>query len=256
MAMTLKTGLEWFIQKVEAMPAETEFTMPSHKNCVIGQIYGWGLGSNKFKDGAFVTRSDEVRVLFRRFGILRNESDRMLFSDNSSALYKPHQWEVIRLFTSDIGNYVSREDWLVLAKAQLAKMNGIELKDVEDTPLKAGLRRLIDEVESRPEITEFEMDCWNNCVVGQTIGWDIQPRRSSWLTVKQLFGIDKAGPGSPLCPDTQNEERIFTDEEWAVVKLISPAVTDEVYASWSEGNSDIISRADWLKVAKAQLEKM
>lgn len=256
MAMTLKTGLEWFIQKVEAMPVETEFKMASHKNCVIGQIYGWGLGTNKFKDGAFVTRGDEVRVLFRRFGILRTESDRLLFSTNASDLFKAHQWEVIRLFTSDIGNRVSREAWLVLAKAQLEKMTGIELKDVEDTPLKAGLRRLIDEVESRPEITEFEMDCWNNCVVGKTIGWDIQPRRTSWLTINQLFGIDKAGSGSPLCPDTQNEERIFTDEEWDVVKLISPAVTDELYESWTEGNSDIISRDKWLKVAKAQLEKM
>lgn len=45
-----------------------------------------------------------------------------VLAKNKAADFKPEHWEVIRLFTSDVGETVTKQQWLELAKTQLAKM--------------------------------------------------------------------------------------------------------------------------------------
>lgn len=107
----LIAGLEWFIKKVEAMDPETEFAMEYFNRCVIGKSLGVHFSW------------DERTVLRNKFDIRRTTHE-AYFCEEGSKFFKPHHWEVIRLFTTSVGEKLTAQEWLILAKAQLSKMNG------------------------------------------------------------------------------------------------------------------------------------
>ena len=47
------------------------------------------------------------------------------FASDKKDWFKPEHWEVIRLFTSDVGEKITKQQWLELANDQLAKMQKI-----------------------------------------------------------------------------------------------------------------------------------
>lgn len=110
-AKALINGLNRFIVEVEKLPADTIFNMYTYSECVIGKTLGW---PSRWE-------LKEAQALKRYFDIRRGP-DYCYFASTAGKHFKPEHWEVIRLFTADIGNYVSKQNWLTSAKKQLAKM--------------------------------------------------------------------------------------------------------------------------------------
>lgn len=111
-AKALIKGLTRFIAEVEKLPDNTSFVMTSYYSCVIGKTLGWP---------GFYMPEREREALKVYFDIRRQHADKY-FAKHKAADFKPEHWEVIRLFTSDIGEKITKHQWLELAKTQLAKM--------------------------------------------------------------------------------------------------------------------------------------
>ncbi|CAL1777419.1 hypothetical protein vBAbaMPhT2_077 [Acinetobacter phage vB_AbaM_PhT2] len=110
----LVTGLENMIAQVEVMPQDTVFRMDLYKTCVIGKTVGWS------KDAwGDINESATIRKLF---GIKKSDAIWKLFSGGAEANYVDRTWKVIRLFTGAIGEVVSRDVWLKLAKSTLEEV--------------------------------------------------------------------------------------------------------------------------------------
>lgn len=111
MSKKLKAGLEWFIKKVEAMDPKHTFLMSRYEDCIIGETMG-------------LFTWEENEILKRKFDIVRKEND-CYFCAEGLAGFLPHQQDVLMLFTdvvADKNHHITAEEWLVLAKDQLAKM--------------------------------------------------------------------------------------------------------------------------------------
>lgn len=121
----LKTGLARMIAEVEKLPEETIFNMSSYRNCVIGKTVKWDVKHGNELAGRKMYQSS-LRTLTRLFGIkppsLISFEHHKPFDSRGHEVYREKTWEVIRLFTGAIGYNMSREEWLNLAKSQLAKM--------------------------------------------------------------------------------------------------------------------------------------
>lgn len=129
--------------------------------------------------------------------------------------------------------------------------------------LKTGLARMIAEVEKLPEDTIFDMATYRKCVIGKTVGWTPtgndailgDPRQTfevSIKTLRRLFGIKPPKHASWSCnkPFASDADELYTAKTWSVIRLFTGNVTR------SEGISDVISRENWLKLAKTQYETM
>ena len=73
--------------------------------------------SAKHLDGLLTSGGDvsESRTIRRIFGIKKPDMDESgigLFADWSYSRYTERTWKVIKLFTSDIGPYLTRDEWL------------------------------------------------------------------------------------------------------------------------------------------------
>ena len=111
-AKALISGLNRFIVEVEKLPNNTIFHMEGYYTCVIGKTLGW-----------YIDRRE--RQALKTYFDIRRQKDEKYFSSEAGKHFKPEHWEVIRLFTSDIGVKVNKQQWLKLAKKQLAKMQKI-----------------------------------------------------------------------------------------------------------------------------------
>lgn len=125
--------------------------------------------------------------------------------------------------------------------------------------LKTGLARMIAEVEKLPPITVFRMGQYSQCVIGKTVKWDPKFGNDvgydeaaceiSLKTLRRLFGIKKPSKASQWNkPFSSDADNMYTEKTWAVIRLFTAKITQ-----YSGGE---IARDDWLKLAKAQLEKM
>lgn len=114
-AKALIKGLQRFISEVEKLQDSTEFYMNNYYSCVIGKTLGWP---------GFYMSQREREALRVYFDIRRQVSEKYFASDKKD-WFKPEHWEVIRLFTSDVGEKITKQQWLELANAQLAKMQKI-----------------------------------------------------------------------------------------------------------------------------------
>ncbi|AFL47629.1 hypothetical protein ZZ1p0012 [Acinetobacter phage ZZ1] len=107
MKVNLINGLIRAIEAVEQLPQDTEFSMGEYKTCVIGKTFGWS--TDEWGDVS------ESRTIRRIFGIKKPDMDESgigLFADWSYSRYTERTWKVIKLFTSDIGPYLTRDEWL------------------------------------------------------------------------------------------------------------------------------------------------
>lgn len=111
---TLKSGLQHFIEKVSTLPKYHKFEMWNYYNCVIGKTI--------FNNSTW--SFNETKILNDYFGITCVDGYHFLFYEGAYnyKLYSEEQWDVIKLFTSYIGECITAEDWLKLANEQLAKM--------------------------------------------------------------------------------------------------------------------------------------
>lgn len=110
----LVTGLENMIAQVEVMPQDTVFRMDLYKTCVIGKTVGWS--KDTWGD---INESATIRKLF---GIKKSDEIWKLFCGGAETNYVARTWKVIRLFTDAIGNTISRDIWLKLAKTTLEEV--------------------------------------------------------------------------------------------------------------------------------------
>lgn len=112
----LVTGLEHIIAQVEALPKGTDFRMDLYHTCVIGTTVGWARDS--WGD------TSESATLRKYFGIRKNGNEYFwkLFSNSSESQYTKRTWKVIRLFTDVVGDIITREKWLLLAKETLSEV--------------------------------------------------------------------------------------------------------------------------------------
>lgn len=116
MKVNLTNGLIQIIEAVEQLPQSAEFVMGNYALCVIGQTIGWS--KDHWGD------ISEDRTLRRIFGIKKTISEfgGGLFSDDSYNLYTERTWNVIKLFTSNIGPYRTRDEWLTQAYEVLSNL--------------------------------------------------------------------------------------------------------------------------------------
>lgn len=117
---TLKSGLAMFIQEVEKLPPGTHFNMTLYDQCIIGKTLG-------FVEPASDNDNYDWATLEKYFGISSESLAKSgvfasLFASTSFVCYTEEQWEVISLFTGRVGEVISREHWLKMAKEQLEKM--------------------------------------------------------------------------------------------------------------------------------------
>lgn len=119
-AKALIKGLSRFIKEVEKLHGNTIFYMENYNSCVIGKTLGWDY---------YYSGSIERKALKKYFNISRTENNKY-FCKAAEKYFKPEHWEVIRLFTSNIGKRITKSKWLKLANAQLAKMNQINSQKV------------------------------------------------------------------------------------------------------------------------------
>lgn len=114
-AKALISGLNRFIVEVEKLPNNTIFHMEGYYTCVIGKTLGW----------SSIINGQRERTALKTYFDIRRQKNEKYFSQNKSSEFKPEHWEVVRLFTTDIGMKVNKQQWLKLAKDQLAKMQKI-----------------------------------------------------------------------------------------------------------------------------------
>lgn len=122
--MNLKTGLAKMIEEVEKLPQDTVFGMGSYNTCVIGKTVKWSLTHGNKLSGS-LGLSESIKTLRRLFGIKCPKcvsSFNKPFANEAGNMYTARTWAVIRLFTTDIGNKVTRDEWLELATEQYCKM--------------------------------------------------------------------------------------------------------------------------------------
>lgn len=108
--------------------------------------------------------------------------------------------------------------------------------------LKAGLVWFIAKVELMDPETRFIMDQYDSCVIGQTMqlhNWDEKE------ILKRKFGIQRKEEDSYFSDDMIHT---FLPHQADVIKLFTSAITSNDYSA--------ITAKAWLKIAKAQLEKM
>lgn len=106
MRMGLKSGLEWFIAKVEELHVNTTFKMNLYPDCVIGKTYGW-------------KKHSQSEILRIRFGITVPEDRSVSYFSSGNRYFTERQWKVISLFTAINGTRLSRDQWLTMAKETL-----------------------------------------------------------------------------------------------------------------------------------------
>lgn len=105
------------------------------------------------------------------------------------------------------------------------------------------LNRVIKKVNELSDNTVFDMDHYDRCVIGRTIGW---PCKSMWqdesqiIALKKLFDIKRVKIiGFPFDGTNldNNGSPIFIDRHWKVIRLFTVAIGEEV------------TKKDWLKLA-------
>lgn len=105
-----------------------------------------------------------------------------------------------------------------------------------------GLIKMIAEVEKLPEHTVFTMENYNLCVIGKTIGWEVNgkwvPNKESRL-LRRIFGIKKDDYGL-----FSGDATLYTERTWKVICLFTDYIGEKV------------ERDYWLKLAKQTLAEL
>lgn len=114
---TLLSGLEQFVKVIMGMHPNTIMSMCTWHNSPIGL----GLDID--------TVNSQVELIRDYFGIdIQNMPPQsFIFSKTKSPLLTQEQWQVIRLFTNAVGDEISVQDWLNLARTVLKKLHDKQL---------------------------------------------------------------------------------------------------------------------------------